>query len=486
MLDTKEQYLEVFLFLLDHDRKELLIRCFDHLLSSFAQRMASVVEPAIVVFEMLRVVTKCPVLAVSFTRLASWSCLTEEVSDVLQSNAEIMLNAFIQAANMVGPAVIAPFQTVLARITILPISTCGRLVELIALAVRSPGLALDLLLGSLERESQRLIPGRPAVVRHAVRNLVGIAIDHISEAAEKEEQGKPREDVVDLDFVPGGYTANENPIIEARFRIDDRGGTPENSAHCRLTAAAPSSNALISRVYSMDVLAISSTPGTAKFRCLHPPPPLLPSSSWKLTHCSPFVTSKTMLDVILEFALEATTSCPIAPLLTPYRASPRPGPFLPLPAIHLPPSPASTRASPQRSSPPSPTPSSACGGHQAPVRRKPLSPSSSPSAPTTLTSASSSPRPPTTPSTTSCSDTSRPRPLTIRLRSASPPRSAKSPPSSCATRSTPSSAARTSTPTTQPTTKPRSKSPRRPWCFRRVAGPGWPPPRAEVRRRGGG
>lgn len=339
MLDTKEQYLEVFLFLLDHDRKELLIRCFDHLLSSFAQRMASVVEPAIVVFEMLRVVTKCPVLAVSFTRLASWSCLTEEVSDVLQSNAEIMLNAFIQAANMVGPALIAPFQTVLARITILPISTCGRLVELIALAVRSPGLALDLLLGSLERESQRLIPGRPAVVRHAVRNLVGIAIDHISEAAEKEEQGKPREDVVDLDFVPGGYTANENPIIEARFRIDDRGGTPENSAHCRLTAAAPSSNALISRVYSMDVLAISSTPGTAKFRCLHPPPPLLPSSSWKLTHCSPFVTSKTMLDVILEFALEATTSCPIAPLLTPYRASPRPGPFLPLPAIHLPPFP---------------------------------------------------------------------------------------------------------------------------------------------------
>lgn len=56
---------------------------------------------------MLRVVTKCPVLAVSFTRLASWSCLTEEVSDVLQSNAEIMLNAFIQAANTVGPAVIA-------------------------------------------------------------------------------------------------------------------------------------------------------------------------------------------------------------------------------------------------------------------------------------------------------------------------------------------------------------------------------------------
>lgn len=46
-----------------------------------------------------------------------------------------------------------------------------------------------------------------------------------------------------------------------------------------------------------------------------------------------------MLDAILEFALGATTSCPIAPLLTPYRASPRPGLFLPLPAIHLPPFP---------------------------------------------------------------------------------------------------------------------------------------------------
>lgn len=339
MLDTKEQYLEFFSLLLDHDQKELLLRCFDYLLSSFAQRKASVVEPATVVSEMLRLVTKCPVLAISFTRLSSWSCLTEEVTDVLQTNAEILLNAFIQAANTVGAAVIAPFQTVLTRITILPISTCGRLVELIALAVRSPELALDLLLGSLERESERLVPGRPAVVRHAVRNLVGIAIDHISEAAEKEKQAKPREDLVDLDFVPGGDAANDYPVIEARFRIDARGGTPENSAHCRLTAVAPPSNALVSRVYSMDVLVISSTPGTAKFRCLHPPPPFLPSSSWKLTHCGPFVTSKTMLDAILEFTLKATTSCPIARLLTPYRASPLPGLFLPLPAIQLPPFP---------------------------------------------------------------------------------------------------------------------------------------------------
>lgn len=187
MLDTKEQYLEVFLFLLDHDQKELLIRCFDYLLSSFPRRVPSTMEPATVVSEMLRLVTKCPVLAISFTGLESWSCLTAEVTDVLRSNAEILLSAFIRAANTVGAAVIGPFQTVLARITILPISTCGRLVELIALAVRSPELALDLLLGSLERESERLVPGRPAVVRHAVRNLVGIAIDHISEAAGKEK-----------------------------------------------------------------------------------------------------------------------------------------------------------------------------------------------------------------------------------------------------------------------------------------------------------
>ncbi|KAK0741405.1 RNA dependent RNA polymerase-domain-containing protein [Schizothecium vesticola] len=132
-LDTKEQCLEVFSFLLDHGEKELLIRCFDYLLSSFAQQIASTVEPATVVYEMLRLVTKCPVLAISFNRLESWSCLTDEVSDMLRSNAEILLNAVIQAANTVGAAVIAPFQTILARITILPISTCGRLVELIAL-----------------------------------------------------------------------------------------------------------------------------------------------------------------------------------------------------------------------------------------------------------------------------------------------------------------------------------------------------------------
>ncbi|KAK1834909.1 RNA dependent RNA polymerase-domain-containing protein [Podospora conica] len=336
MLDTKEQYAELFAFLLAHDQKELLIRGFDYLLSSFAQRKTSTLEPAIVVNEMLTAVTKCPVLAISFTRLESWPCLTEDVVDVLQANAEILLNAFVLAANTVGAAVIAPFQTVLARISILPIGTFGRLVELIALAVRSPELALDLLLGSLERESERLMPGRPAVVRHVVRNLIGIAMDHISEAA---EQGKKREDLVDLNFVPGKDTAIDDSVIEAHFRIDARGGTPENSAHCRLTAAAPPTNALIGRVYSMDVLVISSTPGTAKFRCLHPPPPFLSSSSWKLTHCGPFVTSKTMIDAILELALDPTDSCPIAPLLTPYRVSPPSGLFLPLPSIHLPPFP---------------------------------------------------------------------------------------------------------------------------------------------------
>jgi len=323
MLDKTENYTKLFNFLLEHDQKELLIRCFSYILASFGHHVFSL-EHSAVLYQMLDFIPRCPVLAISFTRLEAWSALPEDVREVLEAHAEVLLKAFILAANTVGEATVGPFQTVLSRIISLSISTCGRLAELVALAVKSPDVAVELLLGSLERESARLVPARPTVVRHTVKNLAGIAIDHISEA---KEEGRVREDLIDLKMLPD--TEDGCPVIEAQIRIDAKGGTPETSAHVRLTAATPPSNSLSGRLYSMDGLVISSSPGTAKIKCYHSLPSFLESCSWKMTYCGPFVTAKTMIDATLTLALDPEEDCVVSPLLLGHRHDgPTPGLFL--------------------------------------------------------------------------------------------------------------------------------------------------------------
>ncbi|KAK4442628.1 RNA dependent RNA polymerase-domain-containing protein [Podospora aff. communis PSN243] len=312
-LDKIEDYDKLFSFLLEHDQKDLLIRCFSYLLSSFGH-LAFLLDQSAVLYQMLGFVHRCPVLAICFTRFESWSALPEPLLDILEANAEVLLKAFVLSANTVGEAVVAPFQTVLERISYLSISTYGRLAELIALTVRSPVLAISLLLGSLERESARLFTARPIIVRYAVKNLAGIAIDHISEA---HEQSRTREDMIELKLLPDredGY-----PTVEGQFRIDAKGGTPETSAHVRLTAETPPSNSLTAHVYSMDALVISSSPGLAKFKCHHPLPPFLENCSWRMAYCGPFVTAKTMMDAVLTLAVGHEEACTISPLLLGYR-----------------------------------------------------------------------------------------------------------------------------------------------------------------------
>ncbi|KAK3366566.1 RNA dependent RNA polymerase-domain-containing protein, partial [Podospora didyma] len=292
-LDSAAQYAEVFTWLLARDQKE---------------RVAFGAVPAeTVIYQMMASVEQCPVLAVSFSRLDSWESLPEEVLDVVQVLAEgILLKALVLSASVVGQIMVDPFKTILSRINVLSIQAYARLAELIALTVHSPDLALDLLLEGLEKESHRLIPHRPAIIRHAVKNLVGIAIDHVGEAA---EQSRTREDLLDLKLVPeseDGYT-----VVEAEFRIDSRGGTPEKSAHVRLIAASPLSNSLMGRVCSVDALVISSSPGSAKFKCFHPMPEFVERCSWKLQYCGPFVTTKTMFESVLNLALSPESCCEI-------------------------------------------------------------------------------------------------------------------------------------------------------------------------------
>ena len=67
----------------------------------------------------------------------------------------------------------------------------------------------------------------------------------------------------------------------------------------------------------------------AKFKCYHSLPAFLESCSWKLTYCGPFVTAKTMIDAVLELALDPEEQCEISPLLLGHRhEGPTPGLFL--------------------------------------------------------------------------------------------------------------------------------------------------------------
>jgi hypothetical protein len=183
----------------------------------------------------------------------------------------------------------------------------AELVELISLTVRSADIALDLFLECLGPESARILPGAPALIQHFVRNLLGIALDHIDEATEQPQS--PREDLLDLK--PSSSDSGGYRVVESRLRVDAPVGTLAATDHVRLTAATPPMNSITAQVYSMDALVDSFQPGLATFRCFHPLPPFVQQCSWKLQNCSSFVTTKTMFDAVLTLATQGD-SCHIS------------------------------------------------------------------------------------------------------------------------------------------------------------------------------
>lgn len=183
----------------------------------------------------------------------------------------------------------------------------AELIELIALTVRSPDLALSILMECFEPESARLLDGVDSlIVDNFTHNLIGIALDHIGEA---DESAKDREDLLTLKLKP--KQAEGNAVVEATFRIDSPGGTPERSAHVRLTVANRPANSPFQKPYSIDALVVSSEKGTASFRCLHPLPPYFEQCSWRLTSCAPFVTTTAMFSAVKAFAQDLETCCSI-------------------------------------------------------------------------------------------------------------------------------------------------------------------------------
>jgi len=306
-LESERQYGHVFGWLLERGEKELLLQCFKYLLAQLRGGKLGSAKPSIMVRTMLDFLKAAPFLSVTFARMESWATLPPDAYELLERSGPKILQAHILSANGMQELVVDPFMRVLSQIRSMSLTDFANLVELISLTVRSPDVALDLLLECLERESTRILLGRPALIQHFVRNLMGIALESIDEAAQPQNA---REDLLDLKLGPGdsdGY-----PVVESQLRIDVPAGILATTDHVRLTAASSPVNSATAQTYSIDALVESFQPGLATFRCFHPLPPFVEQCSWELQNCGSFVTTRTMFDAVHTLATKLQGCCGIS------------------------------------------------------------------------------------------------------------------------------------------------------------------------------
>ena len=119
-----------------------------------------------------------------FAVAQGWADLRSPLREALTEGAPKLLLALITAAQEAQELVVKPLSQIIRQMPHISLLTFAELVRVISLTVRSPEIALDLLLGSLEPESARLLEGLPGVVQHFVKSLIGLALDHIDEAKE--------------------------------------------------------------------------------------------------------------------------------------------------------------------------------------------------------------------------------------------------------------------------------------------------------------
>lgn len=312
-LTEPKLFVELFSWLQERDQKSLLLKCYDTILAGIGNpgvRQSTQLDLKDLLWALLEFLQRAPYLAICFGRMVPIERVgadSETLSDTLEVHAFEVLRAFVLSANDTQELAIAPLKTYLSRVRGLTLYAYANLVELVSLAVRKAEVAMDILLECLEAESTRLLPGRPALVRHFVANLIGIALDHIEEASEQSKTWKALLRLKRLAKDRDGY-----PVAEITIRIDSESGRLENAAHVRLTAASTPINTPLAKRYSIDGLVIHSEQGLARVQCLHPLPPYLDQCQWKLTYCGPFTTSKTMFDAVRAFATQTDDCCEIS------------------------------------------------------------------------------------------------------------------------------------------------------------------------------
>ncbi|GAB0137629.1 hypothetical protein EsDP_00005886 [Epichloe bromicola] len=302
----------LFDWLIDNSQGNVMIRCYNELVDSITPEAdAAASEDTLQV--LMEFVPKAPYCSAPFSRLDSWSSLPDKVEAILQNNGPLLLRSMILAESEHGQLVVAPFRTILSNLSSLSFGSFTDVVETVALTVHRVDVALELLLGCLERDCDRLLVGRPSKVRFFVRNIVAIALDRVSEIQQNSFELKQM-------FRMTPDTTKESTSgqqrVQVSFRIDAPGTAPKANTHIRFSTASPPKSSALERTRSVDGLVVESNSNVLKVACLHPLPPFFQECSWKLQDCGLFVTTQTMLEAVRKLAILENDCCGVADQIT--------------------------------------------------------------------------------------------------------------------------------------------------------------------------
>lgn len=253
---------------------------------------------------LLEALPDAPYLIDLFLQSQTWESHKESLQPRFDRIAESLLQALILGANTLQNFIRSTCRVLLREIRLMSVQSLANVAELAALSVRDAETALDLLLEVIEPEASRLLVGRSEATRLCVRSLIGVALDHVDEAAQsRKSAGESLR--LSHDGESDGFV-----VVQATIRLD----SPltkllKTGDHVRLVASSPPQNAPLARLFAMDAVVLRADLGSANFRCIHRPPPYLKECSWKLYHCGSFVTAKTMFDALKTFYTEKFLSC---------------------------------------------------------------------------------------------------------------------------------------------------------------------------------
>ncbi|RDI82319.1 Methylisocitrate lyase [Venturia inaequalis] len=302
-IETRNGLHALLLWLLQQRQYTTILKVYDYVLGHNDASAGSISrkESVQVLAEFL---TWAPFASIRLFRSASWSrhrIDLEELSPILIPN---ILRSIIISSTTIGSFTVPAFRQTLVEAKLLSMQSFAELVELVALTARSPDIALELLLECLEPEAPRLIIGRPAATHRYIKSLIGLAVDHVEEAAENQIPSGML-----LEF-KRGKDSRGFAVLEVQLRID----APKTFVlrvgdHVRLATASEPESSSMEPTVEIDGMVERAEKGSAAIRCLQEPPDYLAECSWQLLNCGSFVTCKSMIDALLTLHTDKEICC---------------------------------------------------------------------------------------------------------------------------------------------------------------------------------
>lgn len=187
-----------------------------------------------VLSSLLQYLLDAPYLASFLLQSQLWKQHKEAAEHELVTLAPVIAKRLVSVSNELSSMSRQPLSILMKEVKQMSLQDFAELVELIALTVRSPEIALDLFLEILEPEISRLLLGRPVAIRQFASSLFGTALDHIDEAASNLE---PEQESIAL---TSKEYEDSYAIVESKLRIDpSMNGSLKVGDHARLTVTNP-------------------------------------------------------------------------------------------------------------------------------------------------------------------------------------------------------------------------------------------------------